>query len=775
MATNNSIFTDNLTYHPIQEWTGDIIQFGMPTFDGNYRLTEIITSSQGAQEATMRAIELAKSNSQYAYASSAPVLFIVRELFGNSNFDITTMAPVQAGESFIESEFEVAAELAGKNWMLDYTIPADLGHLEAFNQPLTKFIEGPRVFTATEGTLATGNYQTDGMPWIRIEWESVDATRCQDPSITDLNKCDNAIIIPDYCSSATGGEIVASRELDGTQIVFATSKNNCENRQLGCWRSTNGSSWHKATWWETEEECVGKDVTNQNYWFHWNEEGNVWGGEKTGATWPTAYTANSFVEYNLKESEDRTKWPETWTSTTAVNQTIHFSEIGNNGLMQDGRATRIWRVANDHIFDIRSVPANCATPIVQDGWCEEDLSIRDESECVDVNGYTWRTTDYVIGDQSTCETFGFTWNPPTTIYGDVEEMPIDENAFIIQGMPAHAWANNSNAVVNDRTASTSGSNLTVYWRAPQRTTTTYARAYPPPDRYRVYRTRYYKNGQTNDSDWVNNIKVFVGEVEHTDDYNNHSITETSQKLMGLGVRRYEYVYYFITSVWDDWNQMSSGLTIDHRTGYDNYKAAWSEEVWVWDFFPVGHYETVNHPEEGDRIVDTVDMNQIYGENGYGPWTNYSYSEYNKWAIGLSNSVSNVARRAYGYFRARVTGYHTFWLNSDDDGWLWLGNAGETVGNLIARRTNGNATCALPGDHGNQQRSGSVYMTAGQFYPILSYNANHGGPSVWYVQFQEPGGHVTFNGMYHYYNSQSLPPTGQEVEGMFSSHVGGRFT
>ena len=44
---------------------------------------------------------------------------------------------------------------------------------------------------------------------------------------------------------------------------------------------------------------------------------------------------------------------------------------------------------------------------------------------------------------------------------------------------------------------------------------------------------------------------------------------------------------------------------------------------------------------------------------------------------------------YGYFTASSTETYTFYTNSDDSSWLWIGDSGETISALEARRSNRN--------------------------------------------------------------------------------------
>lgn len=86
----------------------------------------------------------------------------------------------------------------------------------------------------------------------------------------------------------------------------------------------------------------------------------------------------------------------------------------------------------------------------------------------------------------------------------------------------------------------------------------------------------------------------------------------------------------------------------------------------------------------------------------------------------------------GYFEAPATGSYTFYTISDDASYLWIGSvalSGYTTGNGLVR--NG-------GVHPMQYASGTISLTAGQFYPIrIQFGENAGGDNC-QVGFSGPG-------------------------------------
>ena len=81
----------------------------------------------------------------------------------------------------------------------------------------------------------------------------------------------------------------------------------------------------------------------------------------------------------------------------------------------------------------------------------------------------------------------------------------------------------------------------------------------------------------------------------------------------------------------------------------------------------------------------------------------------------------------GYFKPTTTETYTFYTNSDDASYVWVGSNAQTG------FTTANATVNNGGAHGPLETSGSIALTAGVYYPIR-------------IQFGEAGGGdvMTFN-------------------------------
>lgn len=85
----------------------------------------------------------------------------------------------------------------------------------------------------------------------------------------------------------------------------------------------------------------------------------------------------------------------------------------------------------------------------------------------------------------------------------------------------------------------------------------------------------------------------------------------------------------------------------------------------------------------------------------------------------------------GYFVPTTTESYTFYTTSDDASFLWIGP------NAVTGFITANALVNNAGEHPAQERSGSIALTAGQYYPIRIQAGNNGGPGEFSTAFSTP--------------------------------------
>lgn len=169
-------------------------------------------------------------------------------------------------------------------------------------------------------------------------------------------------------------------------------------------------------------------------------------------------------------------------------------------------------------------------------------------------------------------------------------------------------------------------------------------------------------------------------------------------------------------------QVKNGLAWGYYTGY------FADNV---NFF-------TGAPSASGIVASIPDI--VTGTGGYVPSLNYNGLYSIQWV---------------GYFLSNYTGTWTFYTNSDDASYLWIGpNA--TTGFTTANATVNNGTA-----HGMVEQSGTVSLVAGQYYPILIQYGQAGGGANMIVSFANPSLSKTTAGQGFFYTAP--PPalfTGQ---------------
>lgn len=98
----------------------------------------------------------------------------------------------------------------------------------------------------------------------------------------------------------------------------------------------------------------------------------------------------------------------------------------------------------------------------------------------------------------------------------------------------------------------------------------------------------------------------------------------------------------------------------------------------------------------------------------------------------SSAIATTTSYQYlGYFRPPTTGTYTFYISSDDAGYLWVGST------AVSGFTTANALASAPGEHALTEDSGTIAMTAGELYGFRAQVGNNGGPGEVIISFAGP--------------------------------------
>jgi hypothetical protein len=92
---------------------------------------------------------------------------------------------------------------------------------------------------------------------------------------------------------------------------------------------------------------------------------------------------------------------------------------------------------------------------------------------------------------------------------------------------------------------------------------------------------------------------------------------------------------------------------------------------------------------------------------------------------LGTVAESTSYTAYGYFLAPATGTFTFYINSDDASYLFVGDSADIEYNIDLD----NATVANGGRHAANEESGTFNLVSGEYYKIFAVFGNDTGPGT----------------------------------------------
>jgi hypothetical protein len=100
-------------------------------------------------------------------------------------------------------------------------------------------------------------------------------------------------------------------------------------------------------------------------------------------------------------------------------------------------------------------------------------------------------------------------------------------------------------------------------------------------------------------------------------------------------------------------------------------------------------------------------------------------------LAIPTTPENTSVQWLGYFVPATTETYTFFINSDDGSYLWIG------ANAVSGFTTGNALINNGGSHAAVELSATIALTAGVRYAIRIQTGNGGGPGSHATSFLTP--------------------------------------
>ena len=97
----------------------------------------------------------------------------------------------------------------------------------------------------------------------------------------------------------------------------------------------------------------------------------------------------------------------------------------------------------------------------------------------------------------------------------------------------------------------------------------------------------------------------------------------------------------------------------------------------------------------------------------------------------SEDGTNFSCQWLGYFLPSTTETYTFFTSSDDASYVWVGS------NALTGFTTANAIVKNGGTHAAQERSGTISLTSGVYYPIRIQFGESGGGDIMTFYYSTP--------------------------------------
>jgi hypothetical protein len=190
---------------------------------------------------------------------------------------------------------------------------------------------------------------------------------------------------------------------------------------------------------------------------------------------------------------------------------------------------------------------------------------------------------------------------------------------------------------------------------------------------------YPKYGVPSEFNFLGNVTASVG-FFRTDGFDNNKFVQLSNSVSNSNYTTASEASAGLTSngYWNSWVQpYVAGLFKTTYSGYFNDN--------------VGFFATATPASIGGNPATSVQTTSIFEPP--------------------QDDGSNFSCQWLGYFKPTTTETYTFFTNSDDASYVWVG------GTAISGFTTGNAVVNNGGLHGMQEASGSIALTAGTYYPI----------------------------------------------------------
>jgi hypothetical protein len=682
-------------YKPIQEWNENVVNFGLPTIEGNRKISEIVTSALNAEDATVRCYELSLSSDLFGDAVAPDTLKLVRLFFTGDGAELEQLQ-IFIAESFIES-FVGGFGVSTTTELLDLIDTDDNTYLNITTKTVQRY--------DIEINKSTFAYSSLNNPFnLRIIYTPIIA-----PS--GLNASDADLLNP--------GVVIVDWDIMPDSVSY------------NVYRSTkkNAFDFFVADDLSADQTLIGNSLSNQFYdtsltnigtYFYWVASLFIDSNGRGECLGDSTYDNDQVGCETIRG---------VWTTTTTG---VPPDEVEVSSCSDPLWTTQISCESPYGTWD----------PLVLQGLLAPDL-IR----CSSIEGCSLGefTNQYVCETALTCLDIATNTEVVTSRKNDpLTWIPAFDNETKCELRPNPNDSNSTGCYYS--TNPTNGwiwSNANVSSPGEYGCTTTFASG--NPELFYIWFVAGDNIWSGDSGNWYWNWSPELcqssgGIWTFSHPGEEGSIPGDPYIELVENFVATEGEFFQITLQWD------SNPTVDPLIG-TCYECLDLNDIKLTDD---SELECLKHGTCSDHgltstrytgyVVDDFD-------NDFGWFETATISTFGTTIIPIVDYYDTdeyFARRIHGYFIPSVSGNHKFRTKSDDSSWMWIGYAGENIDDLTARRSNTNEIIDNSGSHPAQTvTSANINLVAGKLYPILIYYGQGYGGAMLEMQYDPPNSGWTF--------------------------------
>lgn len=719
--------SENLfNYNPIQEWTGDVVDFGLPTTEGNTLITEIVTSSLNAGDATQRCFELAKQGEYFVLAGAPETLTLVRYFFSGKSELLETLS-IASVLSFIESFVSgsgISLAYEQRPFLVDTDDNGELNLSSKFVQKCDIFIDrGLEVNSSLKQSVD-----------LKIQYKPIAAP--QQLNAADAEPSSPGVVIVVWNPIIDSVSYNIYRSINKQAFDYFDPSNLASNQTL----LSN----------EVNNTLYDTTLTNIGTYYYWVSALYL-------DPWDNGTCSDSTSEERVVCEEPRGSWvdiPGYCDGSPLLNTPLECTTGGlvwvedasycTNGDYSDqiecelpnGTWTTYLReslLAPDLVQC--SITVGCSLPEFTTQFACEDsnrcIHSIDDTEFLTRKVSVPDTYIPALYNETDCEISPNNSNSTGCYYSSNPSNEWLWSSYNAQTDPTESgclgsWANSNNSYYyiwfdygTTQWTGDSGNWITDVWSPELCHASNGVWTFAHPG----------EEGSVTGDPYIELVdNMTASEAESLQITVSWTSNPTVDPLIGECAECLDGTT--VISIPNEPDCINTGDCTD--ASLNNQPGDCIADGMCYDFGLLSTRYSGYAADDFDNDFNWFDTATVQSENVV-PIVNYP-----------DDGTEYFARKIQGYFVAPEDGNHRFRTKSDDSSWVWIGEADEPIHTLIARRDKTNEIIDNSGSHPAQTvTSANINLVAGKLYPILIYYGQGYGGTILEMQYDPPSSGWTF--------------------------------